>query len=156
MRNTSDMIEHYLKQLLQRSPDGVVELQRNELAERFQCVPSQINYVIQTRFTIDKGYLVESKRGGGGYIRIQKVDLPAHKEIHVFVSQRIGDQIDQSAADGLIYRLEEARLVTCREANLLRAAMHRETIGLKLPVRDEVRARMLKAMLLALMSTKEG
>lgn len=152
MRNTSDMIEHYLKQLLQRSPDGVVELQRNELAEQFQCVPSQINYVISTRFTVDKGYLVESKRGGGGYIRIQRVDLPTHGEIHVYVSRTIGGQIDQSAAEGLIYRLEEAQLVTCREANLLRAAMHRDTIGLKLPMRDEVRARLLKSMLMALLS----
>lgn len=152
MRNTSDMIEHYLKQLLQRSPDGIVELQRNELAEQFQCVPSQINYVISTRFTLDKGYLVESKRGGGGYIRIQKVDLPTHEKLHVHVSQTIGSEIDQAAAEGLIYRLEEAELVTLREANVLRAAMHRETIGLKLPVRDEVRARLLKAMLVALMS----
>jgi len=156
MRNTSDMIEHYLKQLLQRSPDGVVELQRNELAEQFQCVPSQINYVISTRFTIDKGYLVESKRGGGGYIRIQKVDLPAHGEIHMYVSRTIGEQIDQSAAEGLIYRLEEARFITCREASLLRAAVQRSAIGLKLPMRDEVRARLLKAMLLALISSKEG
>ncbi|TLS48518.1 CtsR family transcriptional regulator [Paenibacillus antri] len=152
MRNTSDMIEQYLKQLLQQSADGIIELQRNELAEQFQCVPSQINYVISTRFTLDKGYLVESKRGGGGYIRIQKVDLGMHEMIHVEVSQTIGSEIDQSAAEGLIYRLEEAKLVSCREANLMKAAMHRETIGLKLPLRDEVRARMLKAMLVALLT----
>jgi transcriptional regulator of stress and heat shock response len=152
MRNTSDMIEHYLKKLLQDSPDSIVELQRNELADQFQCVPSQINYVISTRFTLDKGYVVESKRGGGGYVRIRKVDLGVHEKIHVQVSQTIGVEIDQSAAEGLIYRLEEAKLVSCREANLLRAAMHRETIALKLPLRDEVRARLLKAMLIALLS----
>jgi len=152
MRNTSDMIEQYLKGLLQQSADGIIELQRNELAEQFQCVPSQINYVISTRFTLDKGYLVESKRGGGGYIRIQKVDLEMHESIHVEVSRTIGAEIDQSAAEGLIYRLEEAQLVSCREANLMKAAMHRETIGLKLPLRDEVRARLLKAMLVALLT----
>lgn len=152
MRNTSDMIEQYLKQLLQESPDGIIELQRNELAEQFQCVPSQINYVISTRFTLDKGYLVESKRGGGGYIRIQKVDLPVHEEIHVHVSRTIGAHIDQQAAEGLIYRLEEAKLVSCREANMLRAAVHRDTIALKLPLRDEARARLLKAMLVALLT----
>jgi len=152
MRNTSDMIEQYLKKQLQESPNGIVELQRNELAERFQCVPSQINYVISTRFTLDKGYLVESKRGGGGYVRIQKLDLPKHEKIHLHLSQTIGGEIDQSAAEGLIYRLEEAELISCREASLLKAAVHRETIALQLPLRDEVRARLLKAMLVALLT----
>jgi transcriptional regulator CtsR len=152
MRNTSDVIEHFMKKLLQDSPAGVVELQRNELAEQFQCVPSQINYVISTRFTIDKGYLVESKRGGGGYIRIQKVHLPMHEQLHLHVSQTIGQEIDQSQAEGLIYRLEEAAVLSGREANLLRAAIHRDTIALKLPLRDEIRARLLKAMLIALLN----
>lgn len=152
MRNTSDMIEQYLKKLIQESRDGLIELQRNELADKFQCVPSQINYVIGTRFTIDKGYVVESKRGGGGYIRIQKVDLPTHEAIHVHIAQTIGSEIDQSAAEGLIYRLEEAQLISCREANLLKAAVHRDAIALKLPMRDEVRARLLKAMLIALLT----
>lgn len=152
MRNTSDMIEQYLKQLFQNSADGIVELQRNELAEQFQCVPSQINYVISTRFTLDKGYLVESKRGGGGYVRIQKVDWSMHEKIHVQVSQTIGPEIDQAAAEGLIYRLEEENLISRREANLLRAAIHRDTIALKLPLRDEIRAKLLKAMLAALLT----
>jgi len=150
--NTSDMIERYLKKLLQESADGVVELQRNVLAEQFSCVPSQINYVIGTRFTLEKGYLVESKRGGGGYVRIQKVALPTHDKIHVQVVQTIGNEIEQSAAEGMIYQLEEENLITCREANLMRAALHRETIALRLPQRDELRARMLKAMLVALLS----
>jgi len=152
MRNTSDLIEHFLKKLIQESPEGVIELQRNELAEQFQCVPSQINYVISTRFTLDKGYVVESKRGGGGYIRIQKVNLPTQETIHVHVSQTIGGEIDQAAAEGLIYRLEEAELISCREANLLRAAIHRDTIALMLPLRDELRARLLKSMLVALLT----
>jgi transcriptional regulator of stress and heat shock response len=152
MRNTSDMIEHYLKKLIQDSHNGLIELQRNELAEKFQCVPSQINYVIGTRFTLEKGYLVESKRGGGGYVRIQKVDLPAHESIHIHISRTIGEQIDQGAAEGLIYRLEEEKYISVREANLIRAAMHRDTIALKLPQRDEVRARLLKAMLITLLT----
>ena len=64
MRNISDIIEQYLKSILQESPEGTVEIQRNDLAEQFSCVPSQINYVISTRFTLEKGFLVESKRGG--------------------------------------------------------------------------------------------
>lgn len=78
MRNVSEVIEQYLKQILQQSPGGVIEIQRNDLADQFNCVPSQINYVISTRFTLEKGYIVESKRGGGGYIRIQKIKLHSH------------------------------------------------------------------------------
>ena len=73
MRNISDVIESYLKQILEMSQQDILEIKRNEIADKFQCVPSQINYVINTRFTIERGYLVESKRGGGGYIRIMKV-----------------------------------------------------------------------------------
>ncbi|MDF2724559.1 MAG: transcriptional regulator [Paenibacillus sp.] len=151
MRNVSDVIEHYLKNILQQSPDGVVELQRSELADRFQCVPSQINYVISTRFTLEKGYLVESKRGGGGYIRIRRVELPSKEAIHVHIFTTVGMQIDQASAEGIVYQLEEGCMITAREANLLRAAMSRDVINLKLPLRDEIRARLLKAMLITLL-----
>jgi len=152
MRNISDLIEHYLKQMLQDSSEGAVEIQRNELADRFSCVPSQINYVISTRFTLEKGYVVESKRGGGGYIRIQRVELPTLKTIQTHIHQTIGEQVDQQAAEGLIYQLEEAGMIERREANLLRAAVSRDVIAVKLPLRDELRARLLKAMLIALLS----
>ncbi|NIK72305.1 MULTISPECIES: CtsR family transcriptional regulator [unclassified Paenibacillus] len=152
MRNISDLIEQYLKQMLQESPEGAVEIQRNELADKFSCVPSQINYVISTRFTLEKGYMVESKRGGGGYIRIQRVDLPALKTIQFHIHQTIGDCVEQSVAEGLIYQLEEARLITKREANLLRSAVDRDTIAVKLPLRDEIRARLLRSMLIALLA----
>jgi transcriptional regulator CtsR len=152
MRNISDLIEQYLKQLLQESTDGAVEIQRNDLADRFCCVPSQINYVISTRFTLEKGYVVVSKRGGGGYIRIQRAELPALQTITLYLSEVIGDQMDQNAAEGLIYQLEEARHITKREANLLKAAMSRDTLAMKLPLRDEIRARLMKAMLISLLA----
>lgn len=152
MRNISDLIEQYLKQMLQESSEGTVEIQRNELADKFSCVPSQINYVISTRFTLEKGYLVESKRGGGGYIRIQRIELPTYQTIHYHIRQTIGERIDQAAAEGLIYQLEEAGLIAGREGNLLRAAMTRDVIALKLPLRDEIRARLLKSMLIALLA----
>lgn len=151
MRNISDLIEQHLKLLLQSSSEGAVEIQRNELADKFSCVPSQINYVISTRFTLEKGYMVESKRGGGGYIRIQRVNLPALKTIQYHLEETIGDCVDQNAAEGLIYQLEEAGLVSKREANLLRAAIQREVLIIKLPLRDELRARLLKSMLISLL-----
>jgi transcriptional regulator CtsR len=152
MRNISEIIEQYLKQELRRSPDGIVEIQRNELADKFQCVPSQINYVISTRFTLEKGYIVESKRGGGGYIRIQKVHLHSHGSILDYVFRTIGERIDQTSAEGIVYQLEEAKLISSREANLMKAAVSRDVLALKLPLRDEVRASILKAMLIALLS----
>ncbi len=153
MRNTSDIIEQYLKQILQQSPMQSIEIQRNELADRFQCVPSQINYVISTRFTLEKGYLVESKRGGGGYIRIQRLQLPRQGELLAHIRESIGTQIDQASAEGLIYQMAETRLINVREAALLKAAVSREAIAVKLPLRDEIRARMLKFMLIALLGS---
>ncbi|WP_223068814.1 CtsR family transcriptional regulator [Paenibacillus caui] len=152
MRNISDIIEQYLKSILQESPSGAVEIQRNDLADKFSCVPSQINYVISTRFTLEKGYLVESKRGGGGYIRIRRVELPGPTSLHTHLHQTIGSEIGQLAAEGLIYQLEEARVLTLREANLMRAAISRDVLMLKLPYRDQIRANIMKAMLISLLS----
>jgi transcriptional regulator of stress and heat shock response len=152
MPNISDLIEHYLKQILHNSSGGAVEIQRSDLAEKFSCVPSQINYVISTRFTLEKGYYVESKRGGGGYIRIQRVDLPSLEAVQKHIHETVGHRIDQTAAEGLIYQLEEAEFLTLREANLLRAAMSRDVLVLKLPLRDEIRANVLRGMLIALLA----
>ncbi|OBG87426.1 transcriptional regulator [Mycobacterium sp. E3298] len=151
MRNISDLIEHYLKQILQSSA-GAVEIQRGDLAEKFSCVPSQINYVISTRFTLEKGYSVESKRGGGGYIRIQRVDLPSLEAVQRLLHQSTGSRIDETKANGLIYQLEEARIVTAREAHLMRTAMSAEALPLKQPLQDEVRSNLMRVMLLALLA----
>lgn len=152
MRNTTDIIEQYLKSVLLNSPDQVVEIGRNELAEKFQCVPSQISYVIGTRFTLEKGYLVESKRGGGGFIRIQKIQLPTHGKIVDHLLNSLSDQVDQDTAEGLIEQLEEAKLITERESKMLKAGVHRNSLPLRLPLRDEIRAKILRSMLLALIS----
>ncbi|WJH36390.1 CtsR family transcriptional regulator [Paenibacillus sp. CC-CFT747] len=151
MRNASEIIEQYLKNILMQSPNGIIEIQRNELADQFQCVPSQINYVISTRFTLEKGYIVESKRGGGGYIRIQKVELSSQGAILDHIFRTITAQIDQTASEGLVYQLLEGGLITDREAKLIKAAVSRDVLLFKLPQRDEIRARLLKAMLISLL-----
>lgn len=152
MRNITDLIEHYLKGILQDSSEGAVEIQRSDIADKFSCVPSQINYVISTRFTLEKGYRVESKRGGGGYIRIQRVDLPLLETLQQHIQETIGSDIDQNTAKGLIYQLEEAGFLTVREARLLTAVVSREALALPLPLRDQVRARLLNAALIALLA----
>ncbi|RDU34878.1 CtsR family transcriptional regulator [Neobacillus piezotolerans] len=150
MRNISDIIENYLKQVLELSDEDLVEIRRSEIADKFQCVPSQINYVINTRFTIERGYLVESKRGGGGYIRIMKVQSNDHAHLLDHVLSLIQDQVSQSKAEGIIVRLIEEKVISEREAKIMLSVIDRSILFIDLPYRDELRARMLKAMLTTL------
>jgi transcriptional regulator CtsR len=150
MRNISDIIEQYLKRVLHVSDKNSVEIKRSEIAEKFQCVPSQINYVINTRFTIEKGYIVESKRGGGGYIRIIKVKSDNHSQLLDQLIELINGQISQASAEHLIIRLLEERVISKREARLMKSAIDRNVLFVELPARDELRAKILKAMLTSL------
>ena len=147
MRNISDIIESYLKQVIDKNGKGHIEVKRSELADQFQCVPSQINYVINTRFTIERGYIVESKRGGGGFIRIARVELHSKKDLIDEVIDQIGYSISQTAAEHIITRLREEEILTNREAKIVRAAIHRANLPISLPIRDEMRAIILTAML---------
>jgi len=151
MSNISDLVELYLKELLAESPQDFVEIQRSELAIRFNCVPSQINYVLTTRFSTGHGYIVESRRGGGGYIRIVKIPLDQRVDLILDICDLIGDSISQGEAEGLIERLLEEELVSLREARVMRAAMGRDILRLSLPVRDQLRALILKAMVTAVL-----
>ncbi|MBD7939244.1 MULTISPECIES: CtsR family transcriptional regulator [Cytobacillus] len=147
MKNISDIIEKYLKEVLELSEREIVEIKRSEIADKFQCVPSQINYVINTRFTVEKGYAVESKRGGGGYIRITKVQAYDYVDL---INQLIGivrDRISQNSAENIINRLVEEEIITTREAKIMLSVIDRSVLYLELPYRDELRARMLVAML---------
>lgn len=150
LKNISDLIEHYLKQVLEMSEKEIVEIKRSEIADRFQCVPSQINYVINTRFTIENGYLVESKRGGGGYIRIMKVKT--HNDAHLIdqILSIIKNHVSQMSAEQVIQRLYEENVISLREAKIMRSVIDRTVINVELPRRDELRAKMLKAMLISL------
>jgi len=148
LRNISDVIEQYLKRILQESPDGSVEIQRSELAESFQCVPSQINYVINTRFTMEKGYVVESKRGGGGYIRIRKVQIVSKSKLQELLTQElIGESITQAVGYAIIERLYEEGLINSREAALMKVATSREVLQVESLLRDRLRANILKNMI---------
>ncbi|KIL52309.1 CtsR family transcriptional regulator [Jeotgalibacillus soli] len=150
MKNISDVIESYLKQVLDVSGSEIVEIKRSEIADKFQCVPSQINYVINTRFTVERGYLVESKRGGGGYIRIIKVK--SHDQSHLIdqVLALLHSHLPQATAEDVVYRLLNEEVISKREAKLMLSAMDRAALQLDLPLRDEIRARILTAMLITL------
>lgn len=150
MRNISDIIEQYLKQVLDSSGKEIVEIKRSEIADKFQCVPSQINYVINTRFTIERGYIVESKRGGGGYIRIMKVQINDRIQLINQIINAIGKRLSQSAAEDIILRLAEEEVISEREAKIMLSVIDRSVLYIELPDRDELRARMMKAMLTSL------
>ncbi|WP_377867203.1 transcriptional regulator CtsR [Bacillus sp. R86525] len=147
MRNISDIIEKYLKQVIDLSNNNVIEIKRNEIADRFDCVPSQINYVINTRFTLERGFVVESKRGGGGYIRIIKVKL--HDDIDIIdqMLHMIDHSVAQGNAESLVIRLIEEGIITNREAKLMLSVLDRSVLLMDVPSRDELRARILCAML---------
>ena len=150
MRNISDIIESYLKEVLEMSEKSLVEIKRSEIADKFECVPSQINYVINTRFTIEKGYIVESKRGGGGFIRIMKVQTYDHAHLIDQLLSLIQSRIPQNSAEDLILRLVEEDVINKREAKIMLSVIDRSVLYLELPYRDELRARLLKAMLTSL------
>ena len=117
----SDLIAGFIRDALEDS-DGVVELQRSDLAERFHCVPSQINYVMSTRFSPERGYIVESRRGGGGYIRITRVrvDRPT---LLMTVINSIGESIDAPSAAAIVRNLADADALSGEAAALLHAAL---------------------------------
>ena len=100
----SDLIASFLQSCLDETGDGVLEVQRGELAQRFNCVPSQINYVMSTRFSPERGYIVESRRGGNGYIRITRVRVDRETLLmHVIIS--LGDQVDLPSARAILSNL---------------------------------------------------
>jgi len=143
-------IEEYIKRRLLEGGDAI-ELQRSDLAGIFQCVPSQINYVLSTRFTPTQGYLVESRRGGGGYLRIIKLSWEQELESEARqIYENVGIAIEQWEAEGILKRLYEEDFITGREYQILKAIISRETLQLDLPQRDVVRARIVQAALTAL------
>lgn len=151
MGSISALIERYLKELLSRSDSGCIEIQRNELAQRFSCVPSQINYVLSTRFGIEHGYIVESRRGGGGYIRITKVPVSQELNLVKELFNFVGDAIAEQPARGIIERLRREGLLTGREAAIIKAAISRQVLLLGLPARDQLRANILKNILITIL-----
>lgn len=150
MRNITDIIEQHLKMILQQSHNGAVEIQRGELADKFQCVPSQINYVISTRFTNEKGYVVESKRGGGGYIRIRKVEVIDENSMFLWLMENIHDEISPTITENIIDRLYEDKFINQKEMRLIKVATGRILTNLPASVRDRYRAEMLRSMLTAI------
>ncbi|MGX7199682.1 CtsR family transcriptional regulator [Enterococcus nangangensis] len=143
-RNTSDLIEAYLKKIL--AGNDQVEIRRSEMAELFQCVPSQINYVINTRFTTQQGYQVESKRGGGGYIRIVKLRFSDQRSYLKQLKRAVGKMMTAKEAQLLLQQLYEEQLITKREGNLFLATLSPQVLGI-FQEENYLRAHLMQAFL---------
>ena len=148
-KNMSDIIEAYIKSVLQENQR--IEIQRKQIADHFDCVPSQINYVIKTRFTPENGYAVESKRGGGGYIRIMKLAIVDDSEIIDAMLSVIDDTVTLRNAIAIINNLAANDVINQREAEIMFSAIDKDALG-KFINAPEVRAVILKNMLLKLKS----
>ena len=143
----SDKIEAFINELLKDDTDEWLELKRNELAAVFGCVPSQINYVISTRFNPEHGYIVESKRGGGGYLRIKQLK---HEDGLIMQTIKLtGGSIDEKTAKAYLANLVRQRAIDEKTASLIFSGISDASLNIQHPERDNIRANIFKSMLAA-------
>lgn len=150
MANLADQIEAYLEALFADGNVYELELQRVEIARFFGCAPSQVTYVLATRFTPERGYLVFSRRGGGGFVRITR--LVSRRRIVADVLGATESPLNHAQASDFVDWLHREGLCSAREAAMMRLMTHRDTILLPLPQRDQVRSRLLRAACLVLLT----
>lgn len=151
MARLSDIIESFIKELLIKNNEDKVMIQRNELADQFRCAPSQINYVLTTRFTYEKGYVIESRRGGGGYIVIKQVSYNRPEEKHKIINESISNSITYHNAVVLIDHLKDIKKITARECEIMKISINDRTLC-ESGDRNRLRAEILKAMVMIILS----
>ncbi len=148
MASLSDYIERYLRNMLREANKSMIKIKRVELADRFRCVPSQINYVLKTRFTPERGYLIESRRGEGGYIRIIKISSDSEQDLLIKIYRAAGGGVSRKKAAGYVDRLRDETILTEREAALMRVALDvRGSGGMTDEQRGNVLCRFIKVLL---------
>jgi len=146
----SDMIERIIKEMLKEN-EGLAEFKRNDLALKFGCVPSQINYVITSRFTPEKGYTVESRRGGGGFIKITQVRFDKSSYIMHFINA-VGDSIDYNTTKVFLSNLYNHDIISEREARMILNITSDNLLREFAEKKDALRAAILKNAVLALIN----
>lgn len=145
----SDLVAQYIMEMLEAS-DGIAEIQRNELAGNLGCVPSQINYVITSRFTPEQGYIVESRRGGGGFIRISRVKMDRGTAL-MHIINSVGNSLDKATAEAMINNMLQRQMLEIKCAKIIASALTDRTLSrIEQDKRDYVRADLFKNMLLTL------
>ena len=149
MAKLSNSIEEFLRELIEEE-NGMLEIQRSSIAEKFNCAPSQINYVLTTRFTPYKGYYVESRRGGGGYIRIVRVEFKNESSVYKIFSDEIGNSITKDKADQIIRELVRLEYISKREAEIIKVTLSDRSLVEASENKNEIRANILKNILLVI------
>ena len=151
MARISDIIADFINCMFNDKNDKEVIIQRNELADKFNCAPSQINYVLTTRFTIEKGYVIESRRGGGGYIIIKKIDYDSKSKRLELLNEAIGNSLTYNAALSIIEHLYESKFITRKEFELIKISINDRTLS-SAENKNIIRAEMLKGMITVILS----
>ena len=150
MSDVSNNIEKFLLNMLNETENGVLEIGRNVLASRFNCAPSQINYVLSTRFTPYRGYYIESRRGGAGYVRIVRVSLKSEKDYFKLINETIGTSITKDKSTSIIESLLEHQYIDEINARLIKHALEDTSLtNVDIKLSNYVKADILRNMLLA-------
>ncbi len=153
MANLSDEIEKHLNELINEY-QGKIKIKRNKLADEFNCAPSQINYVLNTRFTSEKGYIVESQRGGSGFIRIIKISIDSADDLLRRLLVRVDQPLSKREAEGIIDRLYDHQIINNREKKLMETVFHRKSLKVENSSRDYLRGNLMKSMLEVILKTE--
>ena len=153
MANISDIIEQFILKTL--GDDQSVDISRNELASFFSCAPSQINYVLETRFTIDRGFVKESKRGGGGYIKISKINVDDDNYMNNLILESVGDELSYKRLVQILDKLVYEKIISRREVDIISASLSEESLAMPFTIKDTIRARAFKNVLTTLLLYKE-
>lgn len=151
MARISDIIAQFINSMIEQEENNEIIIQRNELAEKFKCAPSQINYVLTTRFTSEKGYIIESRRGGGGYIIIKKIEYYAEAKRLKMLNDVIGERITYDTALSIINHLFDVKIITAKEYDLIKISLNNRTL-ISVEDKNKVRADILKGMITVILS----
>ena len=151
MARISDIIAQFINDMIEDKKDKEVIIQRNELADKFNCAPSQINYVLTTRFTSEKGYMIESRRGGGGYIIIKRIEYNNKEKQVESINKAIGESLTYSAALLLLEHLYETNLITKRELEIVKISINDRTLS-NAEDKNKLRAEILKGIIMVILS----
>ena len=150
----SDLIAGFIQSALDDA-NGVLALQRSDLAQQFGCVPSQINYVMSTRFSPERGYIVESRRGGGGYIRVVKVNTDKNRFIYHLINGGMGKNLSLREASDLIHQLYAHNAIAQDEARIMQASISDEALAVPLNIKNMLRAEILRQELIAILKKEQ-
>ncbi len=153
MANISDVIEQFILKTM--GDDESVDISRNELATFFSCAPSQINYVLETRFTVDKGFVKESRRGGGGYIKISKINLDNDEYVSNLILESVGDELSQKRLSQILDKLKNEKIISDKEKEIIFSALSDLSLAMPFTIKDNIRAKAFKNVLTTLMKQKE-